>query len=207
MTDELLEQRRENTEKSLSLAIALFPHEEWIPKETNIWVAKSRLVEEYREPGKWEREMSQVRILTDRGSVAYFLPEKITEGKAGLRCADTVIDGEIIELKTVTGTRATLSKDFKKGYKQGASLIKDHISIQSHSVFIRLFSELPMESVKAKIAGELKTRYDDGSFICFFETLAELHKWTYSELRAMIGKKNNNPAVFDRAVANKAITD
>ena len=55
--------------KSLALASALFPNEQWIPTEANIWVAKSRLVEQYREPEKWEREMSQVRILTDRGSV------------------------------------------------------------------------------------------------------------------------------------------
>jgi hypothetical protein len=121
--------------------------------------------------------------------VAYFLPEKITEGKAGLRCADTVIDGEIMELKTVTGTRATLSKDFKKGYKQGASLVKDHTEIKSHSVFVRLFSELPVESVKAKIAGELKERKDEGAFICFFEKTGELHTWTYEELRSIIGQK------------------
>ena len=53
-----------NAEKSLALASALFPHEEWIPTEANIWVAKSRLTQEHREPEKWEREMSQVRILT-----------------------------------------------------------------------------------------------------------------------------------------------
>jgi hypothetical protein len=178
-----------NVQNSQKLASNLFPNEQWVPTEANIWVAKSRLIEESREPEKWEREMSQVRILTGRGSVAYFLPEKLTEGEAGLRCADTVIDGEIVELKTVTGTRATLSKDFKKGYKQGASLVKDHTDIKSHSVYVRLFSDLPVESVKAKIAGELKTRYDSGNFICFFETVAELHKWPYSELRAMISKK------------------
>ena len=60
---------------------------------------------------------------------------------------------------------------------------------RSHSVFIRLFSELSVESVKAKIAGELKERLDDGFFICFFENTWELHKWSYNELRAMIGKK------------------
>jgi hypothetical protein len=113
-----LAQIRENRKKSLQLAALLFPDETWVYKEPNIYVAKSRLVEEYLEKEKWEREMSQVRILTSRGSVAYFLPEKTTEGKAGIRCADTVIDGEIVELKTVSGTRATLSKDFKKGYKQ-----------------------------------------------------------------------------------------
>jgi hypothetical protein len=179
----------QNCERSRILAMALFPGEEWVLKEPNIWVAKNRLPEEYREPGKWEREMSQVRILTGRGSVAYFLPEKFTEGKSGLRCADTIIDGEIVELKTVTGTRATLSKDFKKGYKQGASLVKNHADIREHSVFVRLFTDLPVESVKAKIAGELKTRLDNGRFICFFETFGKLYAWTYVELRAMIGKK------------------
>jgi len=53
-----------NVEKSLALASALFPFEEWIPIESNIWVAKSRLIQKKREPEKWEREMSQVRILT-----------------------------------------------------------------------------------------------------------------------------------------------
>jgi hypothetical protein len=164
------------------------PDEEWVLKEPGIWVAKSRLSEEYKEPDKWEREMSQVRILTNRGSAAYFLPEKKVEGEAGLRCADTVIDGEIMELKTVTGTRATLSKDFKKGYKQGASLAKDR-NINSHSVFIRLFSDLPVESVRAKIAGELKERLDNGSLICYFEAGGRLYKWAFSELRSIIGKK------------------
>ena len=62
-------------ERSLALAAALFPLEEWIATETNIWVAKSRLIQKKREPEKWEREMSQVGILTSRVSVAYFLPE------------------------------------------------------------------------------------------------------------------------------------
>jgi hypothetical protein len=61
------EQQRLNAEKSLALASALFPHEKWIPKEANIWVAKSRLAEKYKELDKWEREMSQVQILTGRG--------------------------------------------------------------------------------------------------------------------------------------------
>jgi len=156
-----------NVQNTQELASRLFPNEQWISTEANIWVAQSRLIEESREPEKWKREMSQVRILTNRGSVVYFLPEKLAEGEAGLRCADMVIDGEIVELKTVTGTRATLSKDFKKGYMQGASLVKDHTDIKSHSVYVRLFSDLPVESVKAKIAGELKTRYDSGNFICF----------------------------------------
>jgi hypothetical protein len=49
--------------------------------------------------------MGQVRILTVRGSVAYFLPEQEKKGETGRRCADLVLDGSITEMKTVAGTR------------------------------------------------------------------------------------------------------
>jgi len=182
------EQQRLN-EKSLALASVLFPHEEWIPTEANIWVAKSRLVEEYREPEKWEREMSQVRILTGRGSLAYFLPELEIKGEAGKRCADLVLDGEILEIKTVTGSRVTLGGEFRLAYKQGASLLAENAGAKVHSVFIRLKTDLSLMSVMSKIAGELKNRSDKGRFICYFEKTEELYSWTYEELRAIIGKK------------------
>jgi len=50
-----------------------------------------------------------------------------------------------------------------------------------------IFSDIPVKSVKAKIAGELKNRFDEGCFICFFEKTKELRIWTYDELRSIIG--------------------
>jgi hypothetical protein len=171
--------------KSLALASALFPDEKWINTEKNIYVAKTRMVEKAREWQKWEREMSQARILTNRGSVVYFLPEKKNEGK-GKVYIDTVIDGEIVELKTVSGNRNTLGWAFKQGFKQGAAKVRENPELQTHSVFIRLFSNFTIESVKAKIAGELKNLPGNGSFICYFEHIGELHKWPYEELRMFI---------------------
>ena len=81
-------------EKSFKFAKALFPDEEWIHTEKNIWVAKSRMSQEIREPDKWEKEMLQVRILTKRGSVAYFLPESDVYNKPNRRYPDMVLDGE-----------------------------------------------------------------------------------------------------------------
>jgi hypothetical protein len=187
------DQRRLNAEKSFALASTLFPYEEWIPKENNIWVAKSRLIEEYKEPEKWEREMSQVRILTNKGSVAFFLPESEKRGEPSKRYPDMVLDGTILEIKSVFGTIKTLGLEFKRGYKQGQSILTTNLPVnyppQGHSVFIQLTSDLKVEAVKAKIAGELKNRMDEGSFICFFEQTGELCSWTYTELRAIIGKK------------------
>jgi hypothetical protein len=184
---------RENREKSLRLAALLFPDETWVYKEPNIYVAKSRLIEEYREKEKWEREMSQVRILTSRGSVAYFLPERQKQRNPAQLCADLVLDGIVMEMKTVTGTRTTLGTEFRFAYKQGAVLLSGRSGIQEHSVFIRLFSDLSVGSVKAKIAGELNGRSDPGNFVCYFETPGQLYSWRYEELKALIGRDKKSP--------------
>ncbi|MDR1786734.1 MAG: hypothetical protein LBR23_09790 [Spirochaetaceae bacterium] len=183
MNDE--EQRIERTR---AVATVLFPEEKWFQTESRIWVAKSRIAEKLKEQDKWKREMAQARILTDRGSVAFFLPDE-QGAKTGERCADVVLDGSVMELKTVTGTRVTLGTDFKKAYKQGKALIQKHAEISGHSVFIWLLTDLTVDSVRAKIAGELKERHDSGVFKCFFEILGKLYSWNYNELRAIIGRK------------------
>ena len=144
--------------------------------------------EEYREPKKWKKEISQVRILTNRGSVAYFLPEIEAKGITGKQFADLVLDGEITEMKTVSGNRNTLGWDFKQGLKQGKAVIQDHPMIKTHSVYVRLLSEFSIQSVKGKIAGELKDRPVNGNFICYFEHIGELRMWSYDELRSIIGR-------------------
>jgi hypothetical protein len=98
-----------------------------------------------------------------------------------------VLDGEIVEMKTVSGTRVTLGGQFRYGFKQGSLLLENCTVTKKHSVFIRLLSDLSVGSVRAKIAGELKERKDEGSFICFFEKTGELCTWTYEELRSIIG--------------------
>ena len=103
----------QNAEKSLALASALFPGEEWVAHGENIFIAKSRLSGGHKEQAKLYREIADVRILTDRGSVAYFLPEQSDGAEIGKKYADTVIDGAIVELKTVSGNRTTLGKSFK----------------------------------------------------------------------------------------------
>jgi len=185
---------RLNAEKSFLLASALFPHEEWIPHGEGIFIAKSRFSRGHKEQAKLYHEIDNVRILTGRGSVAYFLPERpkneetVNEEEIHSMYADTVIDGVIVEIKTVSGNRATLGKSFRRGYKQGRSLLKKHGIAAEHSVFIRVFTPFSTESVRAKIAGELKNYTDKGCCICYFEATEELYYWTYDELRAIVGK-------------------
>ena len=188
------EQTKKNAEESLALASALFPHEEWKPKGNGIFVAKSRLTGNYKERAKLYREISSIRILTNLGSVAYFLPEQLNNTNKGKKCADTVLDGKIVEIKTVSGNRTTLGKSFKKGYKQGLSMIENYPDIKmEHNVFLRLYTPFSVESVRAKIAGELINTSNKGSCICYFEATEELYSWTYEELRAIVNTHIKKP--------------
>jgi hypothetical protein len=110
-------------------------------------------------------------------------------GKASSLCADLVLDGTVTEMKTTSGTRATLGTSFRFAYKQGIVLLKDHPGKAEHSVFIRLLSDFSKGSVKAKIAGELKGRQDKGQFICYFEHLGKLWAWSYDELKGIMGRR------------------
>ena len=183
-----------NAEKSFSLASTLFPFEKWIPHGAGIFVAKSRISGSHKEQAKLYREISDVRILTGRGSTAYFLPERNDKWKAvkddrlHSMYADTVIDGVVVEIKTVSGNRATMGKSFRRGFKQGRSLLEKHGVSADHSVFLRIFTPFSVESVRAKIAGELIGSTDSGCCICYFESVEELYFWTYMELRAITGK-------------------
>jgi len=182
------EQHCLNTEKSFALASALFPMETWVPHGKGIFVAKSRLTGSHKEQAKLYREIANVRILTNRGSIAYFLPEQFDGKNKGKRRADMVMDGTIVELKTISGNRTTLGKSFKKGYKQGLSMLETNPHVKTeHDVFLMLYTPFSVESVKAKIAGEIKGTSDKGRCICYFEATEELYYWTYDELRAIIG--------------------
>jgi hypothetical protein len=81
MTPDNVDLTRINAEKSFALASTLFPLEEWIPRGRGVFVAKSRLTRSHKEQAKLYREISDVRIFTERGSVAYFLPERNDTGK------------------------------------------------------------------------------------------------------------------------------
>jgi len=176
-----------NAEKSLALASVLFPAEEWAPHGEGIFIAKSRLTGGHKEQAKLYREIADVRVLTGRGSVAYFLPERFDGDDRRKKWADMVMDGAIVELKTISGNRTTLGKSFKRGYKQGLYMVKTHPEIKAeHDVFLKLYAPFTVESVRAKIAGEIKNTSDKGQCICYFEATEELYFWTYDELRAII---------------------
>ena len=188
MSQYIIDLTKNNNENSFILASTLYPQEEWVAHGDGIFIAKSRLSGGHKEQAKLYREIADIRILTERGSVAYFLPERFSGSNKGKRYADTVLDGAILEIKTISGNRTTLGKSFKKGYKQGLSMLETHSEVKAeHNVFLRLYTPFTHESVRAKIAGEIKDTSDKGYCICYFEATKDLCYWTYDELRAIVG--------------------
>ena len=109
-------EQRLNAEKSLALAVVLFPHEEWIPHGRGIFVAKSRLAGGHKEQAKLYREIADVRILTGRGSVAYFLSERFDceeiakDEMIHNMYADTVIDGVVVSVISKQRKNSTIGR-------------------------------------------------------------------------------------------------
>jgi len=56
--------KKELWDSSFELAKTLFPLEEWIPTESNIWVAKSRFEQKIKEPEKQCKSQNSRRIKT-----------------------------------------------------------------------------------------------------------------------------------------------
>jgi hypothetical protein len=191
-------------QESRRIAEFLFPDETWIYLESGIYIATSRIKEKIKEKAKWDKEYAQVKILVDRGSTAYFLPE-ISTDENGQKCPDLVLNGVVTEMKKVSGQRETVGVEFARGYRQGASLIKKYPELNKHSVYIWLLSDISIGSIKAKIAGELKNRLNKGSFICYFENIQTLYKWEYDELRSIIGQKNHPVQVTEPGSAKETI--
>jgi hypothetical protein len=194
---EVSEEQQKNAESARRLAVALYPDEEWVEHEVGIYVAKSRLDKGHKAQSILLREIADARLILNETSMVYFLPDLYEEVETQKDDAhqlhpDTVINGEVVELKSVIGNRETLGKSFRRGYKQGRSLLNHHGVEAAHSVFMRIYGAFTVKSVKAKLAGELKTYDDKGTAICYFETTGQLYRWPYAELKALIGKGDKN---------------
>ena len=70
-----MQERHNNAEKAAQAAIGLYPHEKWELLENGIFIAKSRMPRSAEQINVLEKELQQARILVERGSTVYLLPE------------------------------------------------------------------------------------------------------------------------------------
>ena len=163
--------RQENANKAYELAMTLYPHEKWEVLETGIFIAKSRMPRSAEQINILEKELRQAKILTDRGSTVYLLPETPQPGIKHVKHPDAVVDGCIMEFKTVTGS----IRQVEERYKEARAKTKN--------IFLKIDAPLSRHEVTRKLSGYIQRKgYTGGIILIHFTQSGEFHQWTEAEL-------------------------
>ena len=136
---------------SIELAQKMFPNEKFIEQEPNIFVSEYRIPKNKQQKEVFEKEMKMAKIAKKCGHTICLLSEKGT-GKN----PDSIMDGEVTELKNVTGNIKAVGKRFSEAMKQGKN------------VFLNIESEMAIHDVYKKIKGEINANdYKKGRIFVF----------------------------------------
>ena len=112
--------QQNNAEKAKQTAKDLYPHEKWEPLEHGIFIAKSRMPRSAEQINILEKELQQARILVERGSTVYFLPEIPLSNEKHIKYPDAVVDGYVMEFKTITGSIRQVEVRYKEARVKAA---------------------------------------------------------------------------------------
>ena len=163
------------TDRAIKETNRLYPNEKWVQKGNSVFIPASRENKTIKRNGKFNvnelaklnTEIKSAKILAKYGHTVYFTPETNT-GKQ----FDVIVDGTLkTEIKTINGNRNTIGKEFKKSFSQ------------SNNVFLDLFTDESVDSIKSKLRGELiAEKPANGVIYCYFRKLKKLYIWEKEDL-------------------------
>jgi hypothetical protein len=158
--------------KAREKAVRLFPLETWREMEERIFIACGREPLNKNQQQVLEKELVQARILTAHRSTVYLLPEITDPARDGVKHPDAVVDGYLMEFKTITGGINQIGHRFRESRKKA-----DH-------VFFKIDSLLSKEEVIKTLEGViLQKDWHDGQIVAYFTETARLYFWNVSDLR------------------------
>jgi hypothetical protein len=167
--------RRDNEMKARRAAASLFPHERWESLEAGIFIAKSRMPRSAEQINILEKELRQARILVVRGSTVYLLPEAAGPNEKHVKHPDAVVDGNVMEFKTITGS----IRQVEARYKEARA--------KTRHVFLNIDAPLSRHGVTRKLSGYIERKgYSGGVILAHFAESNEFYCWREEEL----GQKN-----------------
>jgi hypothetical protein len=162
---------QENAHKASELAMTLYPHEKWELLEAGIFIAKSRMPRSAEQINVLEKELRQAKILVDRGSTVYLLPELPHPTEKHVKYPDAVVDGCIMEFKTITGS----IRQVEERYKEARA--------KTENIFLKIDAPLSRHDVTRKLSGYIQRKgYTGGVILAYFTMSGEFYKWTEVEL-------------------------
>jgi hypothetical protein len=178
---------KKNAQKAYELAVSLYPHEKWEKLEDGIFIAKSRMPRSAEQINVLEKELRRARILVDRGSTVYLLPEMPQPGIKRVKHPDAVVDGYIMEFKTVTGS----IRQVEERYKEARA--------KTEHIFLKIDASLSRHDVTRKLSGYIQRKgFVGGVILAYFTESGEFHQWTEAEL----GQKN--PGLATRRLSGES---
>jgi hypothetical protein len=159
------------TQKAREKAESRYPQETWREIEERIFIAEGREPKGKNQQRVLEKELVQARILTAQGSTVYLLPERTSPATIGVKHPDAVVDGFIMEFKTISGSINQIEHRFKESMKK------------AEGVFFKIDAGLSKAEVFRKIRlVSFQKQYRKGVIIAYFTKTAELHYWDIAEL-------------------------
>jgi hypothetical protein len=158
-----------NAQKAKALADERAPGEIWLELDPEIYIAASRVPKSERQAQILEREREQARVLTAAGHTVYLLPE---HGSRGMKHPDAVVDGMIMEFKTVTGNVRKIGENYKAA------------RLKAENVFLKIDAPLPRRAVTRRLSGVIRAKgYTSGVIWVYFTNTGGFDYWKVDDLR------------------------
>jgi len=162
-------QSETNAQKSRELAFQLFPNEQWIGIDQHIFMAASRAPRSNRQSEILDHELAQARILAALGHTVYLLPEF---GPRKTKHPDAIVNGLIMEFKTVSGNERKIKEKFKEAREK------------AENVFLQIDPPFSHRTVARKLAGTIKAKnYHSGLIWVYFTHSGKMAYWTVEGLK------------------------
>jgi len=158
-----------NAQNAQELAFRLFPNEQWISIDQHIFMAASRAPRSSRQSEILDRELAQSRILAGMGHTVYLLPEF---GPRKIKHPDAIVDGIIMEFKTVSGNERKIKEKYKEAREK------------AENVFLQIDPPFSHRTVAGKISGSIRGKgYKSGLIWVYFKQTGKMVCWTVEGLK------------------------
>ena len=162
-------QNEKNAKEAYELAFRLFPNEQWIGIDRQIFMAASRAPRSGRQSEILEQELSQARILAALGHAVYLLPEF---GPRKTKHPDAIVDGFIMEFKTVSGNERKIKEKYKEAREK------------AENVFLQIDPPFSHRTVARKLAGAIRGKgHKSGLIWVYFRHTGKMVYWTVEGLQ------------------------
>ena len=158
-----------NAQNAQKLALHMFPNEQWIGIDQHIFMAASRAPRSDKQTEILEQELAQSRILATLGHTVYLLPEF---GPRKTKHPDAIVDGIIMEFKTVSGNERKIKEKYKEAREK------------ADNVFLQIDPPFSHRTVAGKLSGSIRGKgYKSGLIWVYFKYTGKMVYWTVEGLK------------------------